>query len=259
MARRKNYHKTPRSPGRPAKSGQIRETLAYRQSEQYQTLFRYCCRIGLTTEAFDLCCTYPPRDITHFTEMLSDHLLRIANDVGMKETSHARCVFLKGCVDHSWTGRRHCLSAVLLVLLFVVSICFLFSFEQYIYCIIIYMKLICFLFTLEQYINFVMKSLLNQIKKRRLQLRLKQHDMMLRIGISRQQYQRLESKGNPRLDTLNLVAKGLSSEVLLIPKEKLNAVKAVLGGKEPDAQSFRTKEGKRLSDDPWQNLLGDSE
>ena len=73
-------------------------------------------------------------------------------------------------------------------------------------------------------------SLLQQIKKRRLTLALKQNDMMMRVGISRQQYQRLESKGNPRLDTLELIAKGLNSELLLIPKEKLNAVWWVIVG-----------------------------
>lgn len=62
-----------------------------------------------------------------------------------------------------------------------------------------------------------MNGLLEQIKKRRKQLGLKQADMMLRAGISRQQYQHMESKGNPRLDTLELVAKGLNSELLLVP------------------------------------------
>jgi transcriptional regulator with XRE-family HTH domain len=57
--------------------------------------------------------------------------------------------------------------------------------------------------------------LLQQLKKRRLALGLKQKDMMLRMGISRQQYQQLESKGNPRLDTLELIAKGLNSELIL--------------------------------------------
>lgn len=106
-----------------------------------------------------------------------------------------------------------------------------------------------------------MQSLLKQIKKRRLQLMLKQHDMMLRIGISRQQYQRLESKGNPRLDTLELIAKGLKTELLLIPQEKLNAVLAVLAEDSPehaeDKQS--TKRDHSLPDDPWQGLLGDDE
>ena len=110
-------------------------------------------------------------------------------------------------------------------------------------------------------------SLLQQIKKRRLALALKQNDMMLRIGISRQQYQRLESKGNPRLDTLELVAKGLNSELMLIPKEKLNAVQEILESELPSGKSqhselgastkFSDQQKKSLSDDPWQDLLGD--
>lgn len=110
--------------------------------------------------------------------------------------------------------------------------------------------------------SFIVKSLLEQIKKRRIALALKQHDMMLRVGISRQQYQRLESKGNPRLDTLELIVKGLKSELLLIPQEKLNAVLAVLAddataSTEP-SQSSKEK-SKSLADDPWQGLLGENE
>ena len=82
----------------------------------------------------------------------------------------------------------------------------------------------------------MISSLLKQLKKRRLELGLKQNDMMMRIGISRQQYQRLESKGNPRLDTLELIAKGLNSELMLIPKEKVNAVIAVLENIEADME-----------------------
>ena len=112
-----------------------------------------------------------------------------------------------------------------------------------------------------------MKSLLQQLKDRRLALGLKQNDMMLRVGVSRQQYQRLESKGNPRLDTLELIAKGFNSEIMLIPKEKLNAVLAVLEDRIPDggngdlsektSRMSKTKERRSLSDDPWQDLLGD--
>lgn len=92
---------------------------------------------------------------------------------------------------------------------------------------------------------------------------------MLRIGISRQQYQRLESKGNPRLDTLELVAKGLKSELLLIPEEKLDAVLALLAEEadysaaENDSPKSSISENadtqKLLSNDPWQGLLGDEE
>jgi len=107
-----------------------------------------------------------------------------------------------------------------------------------------------------------MYSLLKQIKKRRIALALKQHDMLLRVGMSRQQYQRLESKGNPRLDTLELIAKGLKSELLLIPQEKLNAVLAVLVDDSTQANELsQTAKGnnKSLSDDPWRGLLGENE
>ena len=104
-----------------------------------------------------------------------------------------------------------------------------------------------------------MNSLLEQIKKRRLALALKQHDMMLRVGMSRQQYQRLESKGNPRLDTLELIAKGLKSQLHLIPQEKLNAVMAVLADDSTPSIEPGQPDKKPLSDDPWQGLLGDDE
>lgn len=108
-----------------------------------------------------------------------------------------------------------------------------------------------------------MNSLLEQIKKRRIALQLKQHDMLLRVGISRQQYQRLESKGNPRLDTLELVAKGLKSELRLIPQEKLRAVLAVLADDNPLPTGAPAKpsleQGNPLADDPWQGLLGENE
>ena len=111
--------------------------------------------------------------------------------------------------------------------------------------------------------SFIVNSLLEQVKKRRIALALKQHDMMLRVGISRQQYQRLESKGNPRLDTLELIVKGLKSELLLIPQEKLNAVladEALLstGSSTKPSQTGKEK-SKSLADDPWQGLLGENE
>lgn len=106
-----------------------------------------------------------------------------------------------------------------------------------------------------------MNTLLEQIKRRRLLRGLKQNDMRLRIGVSRQQYQRLEAKGNPRLDTLDLIAKGLNSELVLIPKEKFSAVMALLEQEstEPNqaqAATSATEKNKSLADDPWQDLLG---
>jgi transcriptional regulator with XRE-family HTH domain len=107
-----------------------------------------------------------------------------------------------------------------------------------------------------------MSSLLQQFKKRRLALGLKQNDMMFRVGVSRQQYQRLEAKGNPRLDTLELIATGLNSEIMLVPKEKLSAVLAVLENDDtelPKNSAKTAKDAKALSDDPWQGLLGNEQ
>src|SRR5690554_8216472 len=124
-----------------------------------------------------------------------------------------------------------------------------------------------FLFDKKAIYVFTMKSsILHQIKQRRLALELKQSDMNSRVGVSRQQYQRLESKGNPRLDTLELIAKGLNSELMLIPKEKLSAVMALLEqesselGKGHASQmnkSAKEDAKKSLLNDPWQGLLGD--
>ena len=111
-----------------------------------------------------------------------------------------------------------------------------------------------------------MKKLLQQLKERRLELGLKQSDMKMRVGVSRQQYQQLESKGNPRLNTLELIAIGLNSEIMLIPKEKLNAVLVVLESENTDSwysslakgtSSSDTNEENDLSADPWKGLLGD--
>jgi transcriptional regulator with XRE-family HTH domain len=103
-----------------------------------------------------------------------------------------------------------------------------------------------------------MYSVLEQIKQRRLLLGLKQNDMLMRVGMSRQQYQRLESKGNPRLDTLELISKGLNCDLMLIPKEKLTAVMALLNEDGVSENSASPKADKpSVSDDPWQGLLGD--
>ena len=101
-----------------------------------------------------------------------------------------------------------------------------------------------------------MKSkLLGQLKSRRKSLGMTQEDMTLRVGMSRQQYQRLESGGNPRLDTLELIAKGLKMELMLIPQEKVRRVKALLS----DEKFARGESADNIADNPWKDLLGDNE
>lgn len=104
-----------------------------------------------------------------------------------------------------------------------------------------------------------MHNLLEQIKKRRNTLNLKQKDMMLRIGMSPQQYQRLEAKGNPRLNTLELIAKGLKGELMLIPQDKIAAVKAVLSENSSSIETKNKKDQISVADDPWKDILKDEE
>lgn len=82
-----------------------------------------------------------------------------------------------------------------------------------------------------------MGKLLKKMKIRRNELGLKQKDISMRIGMSRQQFQRLESNGNPRLDTLELVAKGLKCELMLIPMELIDQVKRVLNSENDPKES----------------------
>ena len=98
-----------------------------------------------------------------------------------------------------------------------------------------------------------MNSLHKQIKAQRIKLGFKQEDLATRIGMARQQYQRLESKGNPRLDTLELIAKGLKMELMLIPKDKVRAIKDILDNTSTHPQSHAEQEN-----DPWKDLLEDS-
>ncbi len=102
-----------------------------------------------------------------------------------------------------------------------------------------------------------MSNIHQQLKQRRKQLGLKQEDMQMRVGMARQQYQRLEAAGNPSLNNLELVAKGLQLELMLIPQEKLLAVKAILEGRSNAATA--TTNTNALADNPWQHLLGEDE
>lgn len=100
-------------------------------------------------------------------------------------------------------------------------------------------------------------SLHEQLKQRRKALGLQQATLQLRVGMNQQQYQRVEAGGNPRLDTLTLIAQGLEAELVLVPREKLAAVRALLTGEGDDLPTQRLAASKpQLADDPWAGLLG---
>lgn len=90
-------------------------------------------------------------------------------------------------------------------------------------------------------------SIHEALKRRRHDLGFTQSQIADRVGMSRQQYQRLERGGNPRLDTLQLAADGLNTRLMLIPVEQWYRVKALL----EEGQ----EETVPLDEDPWQGLL----
>jgi transcriptional regulator with XRE-family HTH domain len=93
-----------------------------------------------------------------------------------------------------------------------------------------------------------------QLRARRKQLGLQQSDMSLRAGIARQQYHRLENGGNPSLKTLELAAAGLDMALMLVPKERLSAVRAMLARPSGDVPAARPETSP--IENPWMDLLG---
>jgi len=96
-------------------------------------------------------------------------------------------------------------------------------------------------------------TLISQLKARRLQLGLGQKDMKMRVGMNQQQYQRIEAGGNPRLSTLELIAEGLEAELMLVPKDKSRAVKALL--LDNGVSGSATQQQDAIDEDPWSDML----
>lgn len=91
------------------------------------------------------------------------------------------------------------------------------------------------------------------LKKRRLELDLNQKDMLMKIGMSQQQYQRIESGGDPRLSTLLRILEGMDLEMMLVQRKRVLEVKELLS---VPAEKTRLEERQP---DNWQDLLRDLE
>jgi transcriptional regulator with XRE-family HTH domain len=106
----------------------------------------------------------------------------------------------------------------------------------------------------------IMKTtLLHQIRERREALGLQIQEMPLRAGLTRQQYGKIEAGGNPRLNTLDQIAEGLDAVLVLVPKDKLEAVQRALGDESIGATTDpRTTQpelfGSDENENPWGSL-----
>lgn len=103
-------------------------------------------------------------------------------------------------------------------------------------------------------------TLLHQIRERREALGLQIQEMPLRAGLTRQQYGKIEAGGNPRLNTLDQIAEGLDAVLVLVPKDKLEAVQRALGDESglQGATDPRTVQpelfGSDENENPWGTL-----
>lgn len=96
-------------------------------------------------------------------------------------------------------------------------------------------------------------TLLDQIRERRLELRLKIQDMPLLSGLTRQQYGKIEAGGNPRLNTLDQIAEALGASLVLVPKEMVEIVERILAAQRLADQGERVEEilaGLSVGKDP---------
>lgn len=98
-----------------------------------------------------------------------------------------------------------------------------------------------------------LNELPEMLKQRRTQLELNQKDMLMRIGMSQQQYQRIEAGGDPRLSTLLRILEGMDLELMLVPRKRVIEVQELLAD---TVQQNRLEDSKS---DSWDDLLRDLE
>jgi len=109
-----------------------------------------------------------------------------------------------------------------------------------------------------------MKTLIElsgSIEQRRRDLGLKQSDMLMKIGMSQQQYQRVEAGHDIRVSTLLLVLEGMGLELLIAPRERVRQMEDMLssGGYEHDIIPADAEWQDEIRESAWSSLLAEFE
>lgn len=101
------------------------------------------------------------------------------------------------------------------------------------------------------------------LRERREALSLSQKDMLMKIGMSQQQYQRIEAGGDTRLSTLLRVLEGMDLELMLVPRDQVAEVKNLINAASFDdasanpSRSLSADEFKKNSESEsrWNRVL----
>ena len=99
------------------------------------------------------------------------------------------------------------------------------------------------------------------IGKRRRELGLKQSDMLMKIGMSQQQYQRIEAGHDIRVSTLLRVLEGMDLELLIAPRERVRHLKNLLQSGEHDYDMIPADPDWRdeVKESSWSSMLKEFE
>ena len=99
------------------------------------------------------------------------------------------------------------------------------------------------------------------IEKRRRELGLNQSDMLMKIGMSQQQYQRVEAGHDIRVSTLLRILEGMELELLIVPRDQVRRLESLL---RPDEHDYDLKPAgpdwqDKFTESSWSSMLKDFE
>ncbi len=109
-----------------------------------------------------------------------------------------------------------------------------------------------------------MKTLIelsSELEKRRRDLGLKQSDMLMKIGMSQQQYQRVEAGHDIRVSTLLRVLEGMGLELLFAPREQVRHLENMLrpGERDYDIVPADSDWQDEIKESSWSSILKEFE
>ena len=109
-----------------------------------------------------------------------------------------------------------------------------------------------------------MKTLIelsSELEKRRRALGLNQSDMLMKIGMSQQQYQRVEAGHDIRVSTLSRVLEGMGLELLLVPREQVRQLENLLhsGRRDYDVLPADADWQDEVQESSWSPILAEFE
>ena len=106
-----------------------------------------------------------------------------------------------------------------------------------------------------------LNELSTELEKRRRHLALNQTDMLMQIGMSQQQYQRIEAGSDMRVSTLLRILEGMGLKLLLIPRERDRQIEKMLKSADYGNAILPAEvdEEDEIKESSWSSILSELE